>query len=107
MGSYIELLSLLVFPESLRVWRAAYLRARVRFKNKKREDKWLKNVNCSASVVFSKNTRCQMNWLVKDSFNSTAGGHKMDQCKRKEYRKMHGAPPSDDMMFSGQTIVVK
>ena len=31
-------------------------------------------------------------------------GPKMDQCKRKEYRKKHGHPPSDDMMPSGYII---
>jgi hypothetical protein len=28
----------------------------------------------------------------------------MDQCKRKQYRKEHGVPPSDDMMPSGHMI---
>lgn len=31
-------------------------------------------------------------------------GDKMDQCKRKQYRKEHGVPPSDDMMPSGHMI---
>jgi hypothetical protein len=33
-------------------------------------------------------------------------GPKMDQCKRKEYREMHGVPPSDDMLPNGCTIRV-
>jgi hypothetical protein len=28
-------------------------------------------------------------------------GPKMDECKRKEYRKQHGQPPPDDMMPPG------
>jgi len=32
-------------------------------------------------------------------------GPKMNECKRKEYRKEHGAPPSDDMMPGGMMIV--
>ena len=31
-------------------------------------------------------------------------GSKMDQCKRKDYKKAHGTPPPDDMMPSGQMI---
>lgn len=31
-------------------------------------------------------------------------GPKMVECKRKEYRKMHGQPPLDDMLPSGQII---
>ena len=34
-------------------------------------------------------------------------GPKMDQCKRKEYRLKHGAPPSDDMLPGGQMISEK
>lgn len=31
-------------------------------------------------------------------------GPKMDECKRKEYRQTHGAPPIDEMLPSGQTM---
>lgn len=31
-------------------------------------------------------------------------GAKMDQCKRKEYRKQNGHAPTDDLMPSGQMI---
>jgi len=31
-------------------------------------------------------------------------GSEQDQCKRKQYRKEHGKPPSDDMMPNGQLI---
>lgn len=31
-------------------------------------------------------------------------GPDIEKCKRKEYRKKHGVPPSDDMMPSGQMI---
>ncbi len=31
-------------------------------------------------------------------------GEKMDECKRKASRKMHGSPPPDNMMPSGQLI---
>jgi hypothetical protein len=33
-------------------------------------------------------------------------GDKMDECKRLEYRELHGIPPSDDMMPSGQKCVI-
>ena len=32
-------------------------------------------------------------------------GSRMEQCKRKQSRAEHGAPPSDDMLPSGYTIV--
>ncbi|MDR3424897.1 MAG: hypothetical protein P4M13_07450 [Alphaproteobacteria bacterium] len=31
-------------------------------------------------------------------------GSKQGECRRKEYKKAHGTPPSDDMMPSGQMI---
>jgi hypothetical protein len=31
-------------------------------------------------------------------------GDKMNECKRMEYRKQHGAPPIDDMMPTGQIM---
>lgn len=31
-------------------------------------------------------------------------GDKMNECKRLQYRKHHGQPPSDDMMPTGQMI---
>lgn len=31
-------------------------------------------------------------------------GEKQSDCKRKEYKKQHGKPPSDDMMPNGLTI---
>jgi len=31
-------------------------------------------------------------------------GPKMDECKRKEYRKAHNQPPHDDMLPSGQMM---
>jgi len=31
-------------------------------------------------------------------------GPKKDQCKRKEYRKKHGAPPPDNMLPGGAMI---
>jgi hypothetical protein len=31
-------------------------------------------------------------------------GPKMEECKRKAYRKEHGAPPPDDLLPSGQMI---
>ena len=33
-------------------------------------------------------------------------GNKMNECKRMEYRKKNGVPPSDDMMPSGQFVVI-
>lgn len=32
-------------------------------------------------------------------------GEKMNECKRKAYRKENGKPPSDDMMPNGQILV--
>ena len=34
-------------------------------------------------------------------------GPEMNTCKRKEYRRQHGAPPPDEMMPSGQMYVLK
>ena len=34
-------------------------------------------------------------------------GDKMNECKRMEYRKIHGVPPSDDMMPTGQMCVIR
>lgn len=31
-------------------------------------------------------------------------GPKMNECKRKEYRKVHGTPPPDDMMPNGALL---
>ena len=31
-------------------------------------------------------------------------GTKMNECKRKEYRKMHGVAPSDDLLPTGVLI---
>jgi hypothetical protein len=31
-------------------------------------------------------------------------GSKKDECKRKEYRREHGAPPPDDMLPSGRMM---
>ena len=45
--------------------------------------------------------------LCKGIIQMYCKGAKMDSCKRKEYRKEHGAPPSDDMMPSGQDLLTK
>ena len=31
-------------------------------------------------------------------------GDKMNECKRMEYRRQHGVPPTEDMMPSGQIM---
>jgi hypothetical protein len=31
-------------------------------------------------------------------------GDKMEECKRLQYKREHGTPPSDDMMPSGQML---
>lgn len=36
--------------------------------------------------------------------NQYCKGPKQDKCKRKEYRKMHGKPPADDMLPIGTTF---
>ncbi len=33
-------------------------------------------------------------------------GPKMNECVRKQYRQEHGTPPCDDLMPSGQMIVI-
>ncbi|HLA83652.1 MAG TPA: hypothetical protein VJL29_02575 [Thermoguttaceae bacterium] len=33
-------------------------------------------------------------------------GPRMNECKRKQYRAEYGVPPSDDMMPSGQPILI-
>ena len=34
-------------------------------------------------------------------------GDKMNECKRMQYRKEHGSPPSDDMMPNGAMMIAK
>ncbi|MEW5948151.1 MAG: hypothetical protein AB1711_01915 [Thermodesulfobacteriota bacterium] len=36
--------------------------------------------------------------------NQYCNGPKMNECKRKEYRKKHGTPPPDDMLPNGLTM---
>ncbi len=33
-------------------------------------------------------------------------GSKMNECKRKEFRKIHGSPPPDDMLPNGRTLAL-
>jgi len=45
------------------------------------------------------------NLACKGFIRNFCMGPQMEECKRKAYRKNHGAPPSDDMMPNGQMIV--
>ncbi len=48
---------------------------------------------------------CTTNQLACQGFISMyCKGDKMDQCKRKLYRRQHGVPPTDDMLPSGQIL---
>jgi hypothetical protein len=53
------------------------------------------------------NKYCQSkNLACKGFIMRYCKGAEMEDCKRLEYRKAHGAPPPDDMMPSGQMMVV-
>lgn len=43
----------------------------------------------------------------KGFINQYCNGSKQNECKRLEYRKQNGVPPSDDMMPSGHMMVTK
>ncbi len=58
-----------------------------------------------ASCGFFRKYKGSKDLLCKGIIQMYCTGSKMDECKRKEYRKKHGTPPSDDMMPSGQNLV--
>lgn len=44
------------------------------------------------------------NLVVRGFISMYCKSVKQSECKRKEYKRTHGAPPPDDMMPSGQII---
>jgi len=53
---------------------------------------------------FFKKYQDSLNLACKGFIKTYCKGDRMDQCKRKEYRKEHGAPPHDDMLPTGQMM---
>ena len=53
---------------------------------------------------FFKKHQSSNDLACKGFINQYCRGARMNECKRKEYRKQHGAPPSDDMTPSGITL---
>lgn len=48
---------------------------------------------------------CEANQLACQGFiNQYCKGDKMEQCKRKQYRREHGVAPTDNMLPSGQIM---
>jgi hypothetical protein len=45
-----------------------------------------------------------LNLACKGFIKSYCKGDLMDECKRKEYRMEHGAPPEDDMLPTGHIV---
>jgi hypothetical protein len=56
---------------------------------------------------FFKKYKDSKDLACKGFMNQYCNGPKMDECKRKQYRKEHGSPPDDDMMPTGHTMVEK
>lgn len=57
-----------------------------------------------ATCGFFKKYQTTKDLACKGFISQYCKGPKMDQCKRKEYRKVHGQAPSDDMMPTGLMI---
>lgn len=53
---------------------------------------------------FFKKYQASQNLACQGFIKVYCRGPKIDQCKRKEYRRVHGQPPSDDMMPTGQMM---
>lgn len=53
---------------------------------------------------FFKKYRETQNLACRSFMRNYCEGPRMDECKRKEYRKQHGVPPDDDMMPSGHMV---
>jgi hypothetical protein len=53
---------------------------------------------------FFKKYEKDWSFACKGMIQEYCTGSKMNECKRKEYRKQHGAPPSDDMTPSGTML---
>ncbi len=57
-----------------------------------------------SSCGFFRKYKASKDLLCKGIIQMYCTGTKMAECRRKEHRKQHGVPPSDDMMPSGQSI---
>jgi len=56
------------------------------------------------SCGFFQKYRETLNLACRGFIKTYCRGERMDECKRKEYRKQHGAAPDSDMLPSGQMI---
>ena len=56
---------------------------------------------------FFKTYQISKDMACRGFINLYCRGPRMNECKRKEYRKQNGMPPSDEMMPSGQIIAVR
>ncbi|MBN1346169.1 MAG: hypothetical protein JXQ73_26005 [Phycisphaerae bacterium] len=56
------------------------------------------------SCGFFKKYRSSSDLACKGFIAKYCRGQQMSECKRKQYRQQHGAPPPDEMMPSGVTI---
>lgn len=56
------------------------------------------------SCGFFQKYRETLNLACRGFIKTYCRGERMEECKRKEYRKQHGAPPDSDMLPSGQMI---
>lgn len=66
--------------------------------------KTVKECELLANCGFFKK-HCTTNQLACQGFITMyCKGDKMDQCKRKQYRREHGVPPSENMLPSGQIM---
>ncbi len=63
---------------------------------------------CDLLVVcgFFKKYQDAKDLACKGFIRSYCKGPKMDECKRKEFRKQHGYPPPDEMMPTGHMMAV-
>jgi hypothetical protein len=53
---------------------------------------------------FFKKYGTSMELACKGFIQQYCQGTKQNECKRREYRQQHGAPPCDDMLPSGKTL---
>lgn len=57
-----------------------------------------------ATCGFFKKYQGSKDLVCKGFVQMFCQGAKMNECKRKAYRKEHGAPPPDNMMPNGTTL---
>jgi hypothetical protein len=61
--------------------------------------------NLLGTCGFFKKHQATKNLACRGFIKQFCKGPELEQCKRKEYRRIHGTPPADDMMPSGQMVV--